>query len=475
MERDEEKSALWQLGACEASELLAAGEITPRELLESVAERVEEVNPIVNALPTLCLDRAREAARRLEAVAPQEMGRLHGLPVPIKDSYEVAGVRTTFGSLAYADHVPERSDYFVEAMEDQGAVIFAKSNTPEFEAGANTFNEVFGRTLNPWDVTRSAAGSSGGAAVAVATGMAPFAQGSDFACSLRYPAAFCNVVGLRPSPGLIPQGPSKLPHQVLSVIGPLARSVADIGFGLDGMAVFDARDPLTQPHARSTYRQAAQRPVRAPRCAFSMNLGFAAVSKNVADQVGAAVNRLAKAGLAVGEPGLDLGDADPCFRTLRACQFASLRRDALLEHRGKLKPEVVWNIEAGLKLSVLEVAEAEAQRAKLRSEFLGFLDANDFLIAPTAPVTPFPVTERYVKEIDGAEQRTYLDWLALGYAITVTGCPAISIPCGPGVGLQIVGKPYEEAMLLSFAAWVEEILQSRLVKPVAPCVPEVQP
>lgn len=459
---------LWQLGACKAGDLLTGGHVSASDYLESLAQRVEAVNPLVNALPTLCLDRAHAAARRLDAVAPAERGLLHGMAVPIKDSYEVAGVQTTYGSLAYAGYVPDRSDYFVEAIEGRGAVVFAKSNTPEFEAGANTFNEVFGRTLNPWDVSRSAAGSSGGAAAAVATGMAAFAQGSDFACSLRYPAAFCNVVGLRPSPGLIPQGPSKLPNQVLSVIGPLARSVADIGYALDGMTAFDPRDPLTRPCGPPRYRAAALHPQKPRRAAFSMDLGFAAVARDVAAQVRAAMDRLARAGLAVDEPGLDLRESDPCFRTLRACQFASLRRDALQRDRAKLKPEVVWNIEEGLKLSVLAVAEAEAQRARLRTGFLDFLDTHDFLIAPTAPVTPFPVEERFVKEIDGVEQPTYLDWLALGYGITVTGCPAISIPCGPGIGIQIVGKPYQEGALLSAAAWVEEVLQSRLDMPVTP-------
>ena len=475
MQADGSHGALWQLTACKAGDLLARGEVTPTEMLASVAERVADVNPAVNALPTLCLARAQEAARRVEALAPEERGLLHGLPVPIKDSYEVAGVRTTYGSLAYADHVPDRSDYFVETMEQRGAIVFAKSNTPEFEAGANTFNEVFGRTLNPWDTTRSAAGSSGGAAVAVATGMAHVAQGSDFACSLRYPAAFCNVVGLRPSPGLIPQGPSRLPHQVLSVIGPLARNVADVGFALDGMTAFDPRDPLTRPVGPASFRKAAQRPQRPARAAYSADLGFAVVSKTVAEQARAAVNRLSAAGLDIAEPPIDLRESESSFRILRASQFASLRRDAFLAHGNNLKPEVAWNIEEGLRLSVLQLAEAEAQRARLRGDVLDILDRHGFIIAPTAPVTPFPVEERYVTSIDGVEQATYLDWLALGYAITVSGCPSISIPCGPGIGLQIVGKPYGEASLLSFAAWVEEILGSRLERPILPRGPVPQP
>lgn len=386
----------------------------------------------------------------------------------MKDSYEVAGVRTTFGSLAYADYVPAQSDYLVDAIEASGGVVFAKSNTPEFEAGASTFNEVFGRTLNPWDTSLSPAGSSGGAAAAVASGMAHVAQGSDFACSLRYPAAFCNIVGLRPSPGLIPQGPSRLPHQVLSVIGPLARSVEDASLALDGMADFDARDPLTRPRHGASFQRAAQRPSRPERIAFSMDLGFATVSSAVQGHVRKAMDRLAEAGLPIEEPSLDLSRSDPCFRTLRAYQFAAIRHDALLHHREKLKPEVVWNIEEGLKLSALQLAEAEAVRARLRADFLGLLGRFDFLIAPTAPVPPFPAQQRYVTHIDGVEQKTYLDWLALGYAITIMGCPAISIPCGPGVAIQIVAKPYHDHVLLAFAAWVEEVLQSRLEAPIDP-------
>lgn len=464
-------AALWRLSAREAQRRLLGGEVTAAAMIEAVAARVAEVNPLVNALPTLCFERARAAAAALDKLPSEARGPLHGLPIPIKDSYCVAGVRTTFGSLAYEHHVPAHSDYFVEALERRGAVIFAKSNTPEFEAGANTFNEVFGRTLNPWNTALSAAGSSGGAAVAVATGMAPVAQGSDFACSLRYPAAFCNIVGLRPSPGLIPQGPTALPHQVLSVIGPLARTVADAALALDGLTAYDPRDPLTRPVADRHYVTAALHPSRPPRVGFSLDLGFATVSKAVESSVLAAIDRLAGAGLGIDEPAVDLGATDRCFRPLRAFQFAAMRRDALISHRERLKPEVVWNIEEGLKLAALDLADAEAARAHIRADMLRLLDQHDFLIAPTAPVPPFPVTERFVSHIDGVEQKTYLDWLALGYAITVTGCPAISLPCGPGIGLQIIGKPYGEAELLSFAAWVEEALESALRLPIDPIRP----
>lgn len=463
----------WALSARAAVHGLVRGDFSPSELLAAVRQRVQAVDPKVNALPTVCFDRAERAAAELEAKPALKRGRFAGLPWPIKDSYDVAGVRTTYGSLAYADHVPASSDYVVDAIETAGGIVFAKSNTPEFEAGANTFNEVFGRTLNPFNLTRSAGGSSGGAAVSVATGMAFLAQGSDFACSLRYPAAFCNVVGLRPSPGLVPQGPNALPFQVLSVVGPIARTVADAAFALDGMARFDARDPLTRLRDGTSYLTSALAPRRPRRAAFSPDLGIASVDPEVREIVGKAVARLASEGLRIEETHPDLAASDRAFRPLRAFQFAALRREALEHHRAKLKPEVVWNIEEGLKLTAADLAVAEADRARLRRDMLKFLDTHTVLITPAAPVAPFPVERRYVDEIGGRKLDTYLDWMMLGYAITICGCPAISIPCGLTaqglpVGLQIVGRPYEEAALLQTAAWCETVLGCALTAPVDP-------
>jgi amidase len=467
---------LWSKDAVVLSDLLRRREITPREVLESVERRVSQVDPLVNALPTLCFDRARRA---IAADLNIEDTLLGGLPIPIKDSYAVSGTRTTFGSRAFEHHVPEHSDYFVAAVEQAGGIVFAKSNTPEFEAGANTFNDVFGSTLNPWNPSLSAAGSSGGAAVAVATGMAPIAQGSDFACSLRYPASFCGVVGLRPSPGVVPQGPGGLPGQTLSVIGPLARSVADAGLGLSAMARFDARDPLSRPLSDNDYATAAQRPVAPARLAYSPDLGLAAVEPEIGHIVAAAVQRLEAAGALLTEAHPDLSAADRAFRPLRAYQFAA-SRSALVRgpERALLKPEVIWNIEEGLRLDGLQLAAAERERAAMRIGMIDFLVEHEFLISPTAPVGPYPVEERYVMKIDGQDMETYLDWLLLGYAITATGCPAISIPCGftragLPVGLQIVGCPYSESRLLAVAAWCEDVLGLRMTRPIDPQRPTV--
>ncbi|MCR9136152.1 MAG: amidase family protein [Alphaproteobacteria bacterium] len=464
---------LWTLSACAAVDHLKNGTLRPAELLGALAERIAAVNPIINALPTLCFDRAHAVCGDVETSGGGFQSPLHGLPLPIKDSYEVEGVRTTWGSLAFKDHVAVRSDYAVQSIEGAGGVVYAKSNTPEFEAGANTFNAVFGRTVNPWNTKRSAAGSSGGAAAAVATGAAFLAQGSDFACSLRYPASFCGIVGLRPTPGLIPQGPSPVPYQTLSVIGPLARSVADVGLGLDAMTGFDARDPLTRPVEAAAYRVAAEQPKQPTRFAYSADLGVAVVSRQVREIVGSAVDRLAQDGPRVEEVTPDLADCHDAFRPLRAFQFSATRHPVLATARDRLKPEVVWNIEQGLQLTAEDLADAENKRSSLRHEMHRFLDRHDFLITPTAPVAPNPVEERYVSAIEGIELETYLDWLVLGYAITVTGCPAISVPCGftddgLPVGLQIVAAPHCEHNLLRMAAWCEAVLGVGLSRPIDP-------
>ena len=465
---------LWSQGAVEVADLLQKGAVSASNVLDSIEERVEQSNPIINALPTLCFGRARAVIERRNNLADTLLG---GLPVPIKDSYAVSGVRTTWGSRAFEHYIPDHSDYLVEALEESGALVYAKSNTPEFEAGANTFNDVFGATLNPWNTALSAAGSSGGAASAVAAGMAHVAQGSDFACSLRYPASFCGVVGLRPSPGVVPQGPSPAPWQTLSVIGPLARTVADTGLALAAMSRFDPRDPLSRPSGDVDYVGAARSPVTS-EFAWSPDLGIALVDPEIASTVENAVAKLADAGSAVTRAHPELGRVHDAFRPLRAFQFAAARAD-LLEGpmRDALKPEVVWNIEQGLKLDAAALAKAYEAQAETRRGLLAFLSEHAFLISPTAPVAPFPVEERYVRRIGGVEMETYLDWLALGYAVSVTGCPAISIPCGYTrnglpVGLQIIAAPYQEAKLLSFAAWCEKVLDQALRLPIDPRRPE---
>ena len=467
------KNLLWEKTACEVVDSLEKKEIKPSEVLFSLHERCDEVNKKINALPTIFFDLALEKSLEIEKQSNLIKGNFYGLPIPIKDTYPVKNIRTTYGSLAFKDFIPDWSDLIVVKIEASGGIIYAKSNTPEFEAGANTFNEVFGKTYNPWNMKLSAAGSSGGAAAAVASGMAFIAQGSDFACSVRYPASFCGIVGIRPTPGLIPQGPNKMPYQALSVIGPLARNVEDLGLALDGMFGYDKHDPMTNPFSSGGYRKAANLKNKPKIVAFSEDLEITPVSKQVREIFLKAVNVINNYGVKVVNEQPNLKPSHDAFRTLRAFQFSTMWGAVLNEHYEKLKPEVVWNIKKGFEIKSEDLTRAEYSRLKVRNNLLKFLEKYDFLITPTAPVIPNSVEDRFVNKIDDQKLETYLDWLTLGYAISVTGCPAISIPCGFSegglpVGMQIISKPYSEKNLLSFASWLEKIFNSQLQKPIDP-------
>lgn len=464
---------LWSWTACEIVDALCTQQVSQLEVLESLESRYFEVNPTINALPTVFFDRAKQ---QLIAKSKMQSWRrpLMGLPIPIKDSYSVAGVRTTFGSLVFENFIPKKSDLVVQTLEKSGGLIYAKSNTPEFEAGASTFNEVFGITRNPWDVSRSTAGSSGGAAAAVATGMAFIAQGSDFACSIRYPAAFCGIVGLRPTPGLIPQGPNRLPYQNLSVIGPLARNVEDIGLAMDAMVGFDVKDPLTSPENSLGYRVAAMSPLKPQKLGFSMSMnGLAIIAKEVRNSIAKTISLVESLGVEIEYSCPDMTDSEAAFRSLRAAQFAGMWSHILNTHKDLLKPEVVWNIEQGLNLSSSDLAKAGHQRDRIRNELLEYLIEYDFLLMPAAPIEANFAEERFVKEIDGVKMNDYLDWLLLGYVISLTGCPAISVPCalsssGLPIGVQIICLPHKERELLSLAAWLENVVGKRIRIPITP-------
>ena len=457
-----------KMSACSLVDALENREVLQSEILKDLKIRHEKIDGVVNALPTTCFERAFNAATKIENMNKKQLSDtcrpLFGLPIPIKDSYCVADVRTTYGSKAFENYIPDFSDITVNIIEKAGGIVFAKSNTPEFEAGASTFNEVFGFTRNPLNLSCSVGGSSGGAAAAVAAGLAHIAQGSDFACSLRFPASFCGLVGLRPTPGLVPQGPSKMPFQSLSVTGPIARSVADVGLALDAFVGSDKKDPLSGQNSAPmySYRGAGENPKKINKFAFSMDLNVAVVSTEVKEIVSKAIIKLEKSGCKARCECPNLLESHFVFDTLRAFQFATLWSATLSEHRNKLKPEVVWNIERGLTLDIKNLINAERLRSQLRLGMIDFLEEHNFLITPTAPVTPPPYEQRYVKSIEGIENQSYIDWLALGYAISITGCPSVSIPCGfttdgLPVGIQIVALPYHEVALLRFAAWIEQV------------------
>jgi amidase len=454
---------------------LKTGEISPHDLLDALEARIAEVNPAVNALPTLCFDRARREADKLLKRPVAERGPLAGLPVPIKDLVDVAGVRSTQGSRIFADKVAEKSDILVEHIEGNGGVVYAMSNTPEFGAGANTFNDVFGATLNPWNTSRSAAGSSGGAAVALATGMAWIAHGSDQGGSLRNPASFCGVTGIRPSLGRVMRSPGAKIDRTMSVQGPMARDVTDLALALDAMSGESPADPLSLPATPDAFRKAAGSGWKPKKVAYSADLGITPVDPEIAAITRKAAQRFAELGIIVEEAHPDLREAHECFQTLRAFDYVVSKAKLLRTHRDKLKPEVIWNIEKGLKLTMDELERAEAQRLVLMNRLLKFFETYDLLLAPTTIVAAFPIEQRYLAECAGKKFDNYVEWLAIVYAITMACGTAMSLPCGftrehLPVGLQIIGPPRGEGRVLAGAKALEDVLGIRDMLPIDPRV-----
>ena len=459
--------------ACEIVDLLKAGEISPVELLDALEARVADVDKYVNALPTLCFDRARERAKALSGRPHEHRGPLAGLPVPIKDLCEVEAVLTTHGSPIFKDNVPEQSDILVEHLERNGAVVYAKSNTPEFGAGANTFNDVFGATRNPWNTSRSAAGSSGGAAVALATGMAWVAHGSDMGGSLRNPASFCGVCGMRPSPGRVAKSRATKLDGNLGQEGPMARNVEDLALLFDAMVGEARGDPVSLPHDGTGYLAAARSGWKPGKVAISRDLGITFVDPEVAEIIENAAQRLQHAGVTVEEAHPDLSEAHECFHVLRALSYAVGMKSLLENHRDLLKPEVIWNIEEGLALSADQIIRAENQRTTMFHRVLKFFETYDLLICPATIVPPYPVEQRYVGECDGHTFNNYIEWLAIVYAITNVCCPAISVPAGftrerLPVGIQVIGQPRGEPRLLAAAKLVQELCDAHIRTPIDP-------
>lgn len=463
---------LIRMTAVRIVEGLKRGDITPFDCLDALEKRIGEVDGAVNALPTRCFERARTAARDLMAKPVDARGVLAGLPVPIKDLTDVAGVRSTQGSPIFRDRIAETSDLVVTHLEGNGGIVYAMSNTPEFGAGAHTFNEVFGITRNPWNVKLSPAGSSGGAAAALATGMAWVAHGSDLGGSLRNPASFCGVVGIRPSPGRVAASVFSKIDSTLGVEGPMARNVEDLALLFDAMVGEEAADPLSLPSEGASYLKAARSGWKPKRVAVSRDLGLPPVDPGVARLVMAAARQLEAEGVIVEEAHPDLSETRECAQILRALSYANMR-PLLEQYRDLLKPEVIWNIERGLRLTGEEIARAEAQRGEMFRRMRGFFETYDLLLCPATIVPPFPVEQRYVAECDGVKFSSYVDWLMIVHAITLTCCPAISIPCGfteagLPVGLQIVAPGRAEARLLAGARFMEQVLGLGAITPIDP-------
>ncbi|PCE22740.1 amidase [Paraburkholderia acidicola] len=455
--------SLIERSACEVVDLLREEAVSPHDLLDTLAARIARVEPQVNALPTLCFERAHAHADALLKKPVSERGLLCGLPVPIKDLTDVAGVRTTRGSLVYRDRIPETSDAGVTLLEARGGVVYAKSNTPEFGSGGHTYNSVFGITRNPWDLSRSAGGSSGGAAAALASGTAWVAQGSDLAGSLRTPSSFCGVVGLRPTAGRVSYGPSPNPFDTLGIHGPMARNVTDAALLLDAMCGEVTSAPLSLSEPTTSFLEHARRPQRPARVAFSEGLGIATAEPEILSICRQTMDRLTNAGIGVEQSDIDLSAATQAFHALRGVAYAANYEDVLAGHRDVLNPNVIWNIEFGLQVDNRAMVSAHRTRGELFHKMNALLQHYDVLICPASIVLPFPVEARDIRDAAGKHFDTYIDWLAISYAVTLTGMPVIAIPCGMSasglpVGIQIVGKVRGEAALLSAARAIEEVV-----------------
>lgn len=462
--REEE---LWALSASQAVALLKRREVSPLELVDAAIARIEAVDPLVNALPLRRFEAAREAARTFGKPTAAQLdapGWLGGLPIAVKDYNDLAGLPTTCGSPLLADRIAARSDLTVENLERQGAIPIAKSNVPEF-AGANTFNTVFGATRNPWNLELTAGGSSGGSAVALATGMVWLATGNDLGGSLRIPASYCGIVGMRPSVGRVPRPQSNLPFDPLWVEGPMGRCVADVALMLDAQAGFDLRDPLSWPAPPVPFAEAARRAEAPRRVGYSANLGIGKVDREVAALCEAAAHRFRALGAEVDSGCPDFSGGFEAFQTLRANMVAAVR-GPLLEtdgNRERICQDIVWNIEKGLQQDGAAMARAERLRTDVFRRVADFFGEYDLLACPVVAVPPFPVSERFPTEIDGEKLESYIDWMYLTFVLTLTGCPSISVPAGftadgRPVGLQLLGKPRGDFELLGAAGALEQTL-----------------
>jgi amidase len=451
------------LPASELARRVRARELSPVEVLEACTARVERLNGTLNAVVTLN-PHARDEAQGLERriAGGEDVGILAGLPVGIKDVTQVGGLRCTFGSPLFADHVPPEDALVVRRLRDAGAVILGKTNCPEFAAGGNTFNEVFGRTRNPWNPERSAGGSTGGGACGLATGMVALAEGTDLGGSLRIPASFCGVVGIRPSVGLVPTVPSDYLWDTMQVTGPMGRTAEDVALALQAIAGPSDLSPLAQPVAGRDFVAAVRNAdPRALRVAYCPDLAGIGIDADVERVCREAVRALEGAGAEVEVIELDLAYAREAFLALRGLWFVSMLNPHL-DKLDRFGTNVGNNLRAGLKTTVEELGAAEAARRRIWEEFRALFGRFDHLLTPTMAVPPFPVVENFPRTVGGREMATYVDWIAPTFVLSMTGLPVASVPCGLDgdglpVGLQVVGRPRGEEGALALAGVIQRL------------------
>ena len=468
-------SELCRLTASAAVDLLKRREVSPLDLIDAAAARIAETESRLNAMPILCIDRARSHARRLMRETGSDLPPhyLYGLPIAVKDNVNVEGVRCTMGSTIFADRVSPESDIVVQRLEACGALVIGKSNIPEFAAGGNTYNEVFGVTRNPWDTRFTPGGSSGGTAAALAAGQVWLGTGNDFGGSIRLPASFCSLVGLRPTAGVVPRI-QRQPYSALNVEGPMARTVADCALMLECEAGSHPLDPLSAPVAHGSFMNAASNPRKPSRVAFSLDLGVApVVDPEVARVCTAAVKKLERDGCRVDEVCPDLTDAERTFQVLRGAAFVANMGPLLDKHRDALKPDVIANAEFGFALTVADIVQAEIAYGDIVRRMAGFFEQYDALICPVALGPPNKAEQRYVESLHGVKFEGYLGWLMMTCVISVTGCPVLALPCGftsegLPIGMQIIGPPRSDAKLLAIGSYLERLFEVSPRTPIDP-------
>ena len=442
---------------------IRARELSAVEVMDAHIAQIERVNPAVNAVVTFLPDRAREGARAVDAALARgdDPGPLAGLPVAHKDLTATRGIRTTFGSPIFKDFVPDADAIIVERLRKAGAITVGKTNTPEFGAGSQTFNPVFGATRNPYDLARTCGGSSGGAAAALACGLLPIADGTDFGGSLRNPASFCNVVGLRPSAGRVPNWPSMSAWFPMGVVGPMARTVQDIALTMSAICGPDARSPICLQDHGLMFARPLARDFKGARIAWSADLGGLPVEPEVRRVMEARRKVFTDLGCVVEDATPDLRDADEIFSVMRAWYFELAFGELLKTKRALMKDTVIWNIEEGARLTGPQVGAAEVKRTQLFHRMREFMEKFDFLVAPVVQVLPFGVDVPYLTRINDVELGNYIEWMRSCYYISVTGAPALSVPCGFSggglpVGLQIVGRHQDDFGVLQIAHAFEQ-------------------
>jgi amidase len=452
------------------AQLIRSRKLSATEVMKAFIAQIEKLNPKVNAVVTFLPEQALKAAKAMDKSKAKP--QLAGLPIAYKDNVPTKGIRTTSGSPIYKDNVPKEDHLIVERLTAAGAITLGKTNLPEFAAGSHTFNLVFGATLNPYDLAKSAGGSSGGAAAAVACGMLPFADGGDLAASLRNPGNFCNVVGFRPTPGRVPHWPSPNAWNTLGVLGPIARTVSDTAFLLSAMAGPDRRAPISIAEPGAQFLKPLKRNFKKVRVAWSKSLGGLPVEPRVTAVLEKQRKVFQDLGCIVEEAEPDFTGATEAFETMRAVAFVQNYGEFVKTRRKEIKDSIAWNVEQGLKLKPEQIARADALRNALYQRMRQFLERYDFLLCPVNQVAPFPAEIEYPTLIDGVAMGNYLDWMKSCYYITITSHPAISVPAGftndPAplpVGLQIVGRYRDDFGVLQLAHAFEQETQAWQQRP----------